>query len=226
MLCPNCKGEVLHPPSQTTWDDGPSPWSTGGFVDETTSRYLKYGFIGAILGIFHSILSGIQLISFVTYPEFLYAVIIFGLPTLLLGFIQTFLIAMGFLGLHYKYDDSVCKYVLWFSILYLLIYGVYGVTAVFATIITPIFIAMAMILTFSGFVTSIVIAWALWRIKDRSGDPSLTTIVAMLGLVGSLIINLMGIIAGSIASVFIAILFAYFFKIEQEYEVRQVIKSW
>jgi len=205
---------------------GESPWSTGGFVDETTSRYLKYGFFGAILGIFHSILSGIQLISFVLYPVFLELIIFLGLPTLLLSFIHIFLRGIGFLGLHFKYDDSVCRYVLWFSILYLLIYVIYGVTAVFAAIHTPVFIVMVMLLSLSSFLSAVVTAYALWRIKDRSAMPNLNLLLAILGLGGSIIFNFLGTISLAVGNVLFAILFAYFFKVEQSSEVTQEISNW
>ncbi len=226
-LCPVCKGEVRHASMNDPWVVSDSPWSSGPLMDGTVRQYIQIGFIGSLLSVIQSILSGIQifLIYFTSY--YFEMLLMLSLPLLIVTFLFLIFIGIGFLGLHHKYNDSACKASFLMSIFYVIAYALYNGFAILSALPSSmVYVVFSYGIALVSFIALLMMSIALWSISLRTPRPEFTKILAILNVAGTLVIGFLGIFPIIVTSIVTSLLMVYFFQLEQSGGVKQVVASW
>lgn len=209
------------------WVVSESPWSQGARMDDTTRTYIQIGFIGAIIGILSSIF-GIFQLYLIFFGSHLYEIVVLvSLATLPIVSIETVLFGIGFLGLAYKYTETSCKAVFYLSIVEVMVNGGYNLFAFLANI--PAYesiIVFILMIQIVGFVWTLSIVLAVWRIAKRTPRPDVSKLFALTTLAGPVVSGIIGIPAMMIVMIATALVTVYFFQLERFGGVKRIISSW
>ncbi|MFW9979879.1 MAG: hypothetical protein ACFFEJ_17485 [Candidatus Thorarchaeota archaeon] len=195
-------------------------------MDDRSRRYIRYGLAGSIINLLTWAFSTSQLLLIYGGAPDYFSIFLISLGITVSSIIDSLLIGIGFLGIGYKYNEPSCKYVLWVSVLYVSIYGFYFLLLLFGMYMFEITMFLVLGLTLSGLLTTLITLYALYRIRVRSANVTITTLLMIMAISGIVLTYSLDLIMGLGLGLVSAVLWISFFSKEQGESVIGTIQKW